>query len=1154
MPQRSKQNQSLTGSVPDPLQIASSNATLNTFLGGRTHSWMTRGSSIVTNPRPAAPVAPSNSRKRNKKRKASDTAPPTQNDNDVERDNILPVQSPEQPPGTRETTRAPTVLPSPALTDAPSPNGSNQVDSANPDSSAHVETVGPGWPVSNSNMRQGDLTHVATNPNQLNNAPAAFAQAESSFPQQARNAEIATSSTVANPTTATQPLQRSNVWFGAGNVQHSSAEPSRPNPRVRSRPSVDSEPSEHRDKRPRVQGRSSPELTFNQKLCRDWFKSIERRVEYVSRAGLLNDNVEKPRYRILGEACQNEDFFYVALHQALCAWTLNKEPVHHLFDGLMAPNTLDRAFEIIQTIVRRNDNMSAVHLQWFANFPTSIAEFSRVFPHTTSAAEISAFLIQMIQHWQALLQSVQARKYPLLAYEMIHVLQCRPRGLQCMLFTMSRRTLSVNDGPAAHAMNEIYEQDRLDEITYEARGERHEALRVRREAVAMRYRQVILASQPRIPPNTISSPVVGQNSPVLEQNWQQPAARSPLATTASSHAANTTAPPVSLPNFDVLAARVSTGGPGATSPMPINQALPQGSRSLQGARRPNHLHIQTETQAVPPIPAPSNQSPLAQIHPLPRSSSAGSPVMLQQTRALQSNGQVRTPVLPSSNLLPQRRASSFAFPPPTFPSPGFPSAHGTNAHSPPMHPHSPGFQQVRGQAQMTYPHHAQAVQSPRHLPIYPPTSPPRSASASENLNYAAQMTAPPAVPYQVPVTANNSRQPVPPVQHMSETEYPPSPYGQESLRVGLHQIDVRSPRRVPSHPGKDRFYQFVKQLVYEPMHLEPSIGLRSLPFTVPEDYIRRLTKKNEGTGFPFCYYAEGSYRYRLRMCMQPETQPAPTESDWVITATSWPSHIFFQLNKKHLEIRRKQHFNKDQPLELTDFLHEGDNFLRFSYPPGNQNMTPGYRYFMAIEIVETISHDAVCNVVRSIRRFPPGETMAKIQRRLRPSDSDDIIIEDETLSISLADPFSATRFLEPVRGLQCKHLECFDLETWLHTRPSKPPQKGGGPQQKGDEPSMVDVWKCPICSLDARPVSLWIDEYFSGVRQSLVSNGDMQTKSITVTANGRWAPVLDADDTDDDSTPAPRPRNTVNGNAGKQPSTSAVSVVPDVIEILDDDD
>jgi hypothetical protein len=238
---------------------------------------------------------------------------------------------------------------------------------------------------------------------------------------------------------------------------------------------------------------------------------------------------------------------------------------------------------------------------------------------------------------------------------------------------------------------------------------------------------------------------------------------------------------------------------------------------------------------------------------------------------------------------------------------------------------------------------------------------------------------------------------------------------------------------------------------------------------------------------------------------------------------------------------------------LTDFLLEGENSLRISYPLVSQNMTPGFKYFIAIEIVETISHDAVRNMIKSIRRSSADKTMAKIQRRLRPSDSDDIIIEDETLTISLADPFSATRFMEPVRGVQCKHLECFDLETWLQTRPPKPSQKGGGPQQQGGEPSMVDVWKCPICSLDARPVSLWIDEYFVGVRQSLVGSGDMQTKSITVSANGRWAPVLDADDTDDDSTPAPRPRSTVNGNAGKS-RTSSVTAAPDVIEILDDDD
>ncbi|RGP72313.1 hypothetical protein FSPOR_2820 [Fusarium sporotrichioides] len=1080
MPKSSKQNQSKTVQPPDTLQIASSNATLNTFLGGHTRSWMTGGSAVVTNPRPTAPVAPSSSRKRNKKRKASDTAPPIQNDNDIERDNVPPVQSSEQPPGARETTRAPTVLPSPALTDAPSPNGSNQVDDTNPDSSAHVETVGPGWPVSSSNMRQGDSTHVATNTNQLNYAPPTFARAESSFPRQVHGAEIATSPTVTNPTTAAQPRRRrSNVSFGAGNIQYSSTEPSGSSPRVHSRPYVD---DEHRDKRPRVQERSSPEETSNQRICRQWSNEIERRVEHATHAGLFNNsNVEKPRYRILKEACQREDFFYVAFHQALCAWTLNKEPVHVLFNGLADPNTLDLAFELMQTVVRRNELMSTTHLQWFANFPTSIADFSRVFPNTTAARDISAFLIRMVTNWHTLLQSVKTREYPLLAYEMTHILQCRPYGLQSMLFTVSRRTLNMLEGPAVHALNEIFEQDRLDEITYEARGERHEALKIYRDAVAMRYRQVVLSSQLDVSSNTISSPVVGQNSPMIEQNRQQPVARLPLATNVSSHVANTAASPVSLPNFDVLAARVSAGGSGATSPMPINQALPQGSRGLQDARRPNHLYIQTETRAVQPLSAPTNQSPLAQLLPLPRSSSAGSPVMLQQNRAFQLNGQ-----------------------------------------------------------------------SPQHLPVYPPTSPPRRASASQNLNFAAPITAPPILPYQVPVTGNNSRQMLP-VQQMSEAEYPSSPYGHGSLQVGLHQVEVRSPRRVPSHSGKGRFYQFVKQLVYEPVHLEPSVGLRCLSFTVPEDYMRQLTRKIEGTGLPFCYYSEGSYRYRLRMCMLPETQSPPTESDWVVTATSWPSHIFFEVNKKRLELRRKQHFNKDQPLELTDFLLEGENSLRISYPLVSQNMTPGFKYFIAIEIVETISHDAVRNMIKSIRRSSADKTMAKIQRRLRPSDSDDIIIEDETLTISLADPFSATRFMEPVRGVQCKHLECFDLETWLQTRPPKPSQKGGGPQQQGGEPSMVDVWKCPICSLDARPVSLWIDEYFVGVRQSLVGSGDMQTKSITVSANGRWAPVLDADDTDDDSTPAPRPRSTVNGNAGKS-RTSSVTAAPDVIEILDDDD
>jgi hypothetical protein len=1002
-------------------------------------------------------------------------------------------------------------------------------------------------------MRRGDFVHVATNTNQLNHAPTAFAQADSSFPSQVYSTEIATSSTVTDSTTTTQPLQRSNVSFGADNTQYGSTEPSTSSPRVHPRPS--STDSEHRAKRPRVQSGSTSQLTPNQELCQYWYQLIKSRKEQLQNKGLLNshgNDVEGPRYDLLGEACQHVDFSFIAFHQALCAWTLNREPVYVVFAGLVDPGTLDSAFEIMQTITRSNSRISIPQLQWFANFPSSVADFSRSFPVSAAAKEISAFLTRMVTHWRTVLRYVHARNYPLLAFEAIHSLNCRSRGLQNMLFTTSRRILNVNDGPTADALNEIFQHDLCVEYTYEARGERPEVMNIQRNKVAMLYIQHISNSRQSVPSNTTLSPVVGQNPPMIERNRVQSVVRPPLATNISPQVTNAAAPPVFLHNFDALAVGVSTGGPGATSSMPVNQAFSQGSRGLQGARRPNHLQIQTENREVPSFPAHTSQSPLAQPPPLPRSSSAGSPVM-QQNQVPRSHGQVRTPVLPLNNLLPQGRANSFAFPSPTFSSPGPYGAQITNAQSPSIHLHSLGFQQARGPAQVTSPHHTQTVQSPQRPPVNAPTSPPRRVSVSQNPNYGAQTTNPPTLPYQAPVTADNSHQMLQ-VQQIPRAERPPSPHGDNSLQTALHQIEVRSPRRLPSHPGKGRFYQFVKHLVYEPVLLKPAKGLRSLRFTVPQDYMRQLSRKIEGTGLPFCYYSEGSYRCRLRMCMIPETQPDPEEHDWVVAATSWPEYIFFELNDKQLELRRKLHFGKDQPVELTDFLRDGENELTTSYPPVNQNKTPGHNYYFAIEIVETISHDAVRNMVKSIRRCPPDQTKAKIKGRLQPSDSDDVIINDETLTISLADPFSATRFTDPVRGSQCKHLECFDLETWLQTRPPKPERIGGGPEQKGGEPSMVDVWRCPICSLDARPVSLWIDEYFAGVRRSLVGNGDMRTKTISVTANGQWVPVLDADDTADKSKPGLQPRNTASDNAGKRLRPSSVTTAPTVIEILDDDD
>ncbi|KAH7255777.1 uncharacterized protein BKA55DRAFT_330754 [Fusarium redolens] len=579
---------------------------------------------------------------------------------------------------------------------------------------------------------------------------------------------------------------------------------------------------------------------------------------------------------------------------------------------------------------------------------------------------------------------------------------------------------------------------------------------------------------------------------------------------------------------------------------------------IQGPRRPNHLHIQTDTATSSPPFATAYQSPQLPQHPLPRSSSAGSlPIqpnrrspVTTNTPVIPSNGPSRTAILPPNNPLLQRRAASFA-----HPSRALPSPYGTYTESQAPYYQPAGTPLVSSPVSQMNSHHVQPMQSPQLQMAYNQLNPPRRASTSQyNMMmpatpthvYSAQPIGPRNPAYQVPV-ASYPYSLAGPVQQIPENEYPASPYGLGSLQVGLQYVGVRSPRRVPLTPGKIRYYQFIRQLVYQPLALEPQRGLRSLSFNVTKDQLQKLAKKIEGIGLPFCYYSEGSRRYRLRMVVQPETQAEPSESDWVISATCWPSHIFFDLNSKSLELRRKQHFHKDQPLELTDFLVEGENKMTISYPAVEQNSKPGYKHFMAIEIVETMSHAAINELIHS-RRFPAEETRYKIIRRLRPSDSDDIIVQDETLPISLADPFSKVRVTVPVRGSQCKHLECFDLETFLETRPRKEPQKGGGPQQQGEEPSLVDRWGCPICGLDARPISLLVDDYLAAVRRSLISNGDMRTRNIKVAPDGTWSAVWEPDDSDDDS-PAPQPKGSVNGHASRHPRPPATPV----IDISDDE-
>lgn len=249
--------------------------------------------------------------------------------------------------------------------------------------------------------------------------------------------------------------------------------------------------------------------------------------------------------------------------------------------------------------------------------------------------------------------------------------------------------------------------------------------------------------------------------------------------------------------------------------------------------------------------------------------------------------------------------------------------------------------------------------------------------------------------------------------------------------------------------------------------------------------------------------AQGSLQYRVR-CIEVKTDEAAIPvSDWVVAECTWPPTIFLEINDRILEVRRKRQHGKDIPIDITPYIaastsHDVNRIQVSLLRPGKPHKDT--RFGFAVEVVEVLHHQQILDLLL-MNHIPIIDTVRKIKASLSGlvgHDDDDITMITSDLTIDLTDPFMAKIFDIPVRGTNCLHRECFDLETFLATRTSKP--------KHPEEPCMIDVWKCPLCAKDARPYSLQIDDYLAWVRGKLEADGKLDCKSITVNSAGQWGP------------------------------------------------
>ncbi len=398
---------------------------------------------------------------------------------------------------------------------------------------------------------------------------------------------------------------------------------------------------------------------------------------------------------------------------------------------------------------------------------------------------------------------------------------------------------------------------------------------------------------------------------------------------------------------------------------------------------------------------------------------------------------------------------------------------------------------------------------------------------------------------------------IPPLdREITRPEYPYDPSDRKAIMMSLHQAHVRSPKRIVKDGETERFYQAIKSFPVRPAPVAPKNTIYAFHFEVTEDQLAFAATKSKTAGglLPVVEHFSGALRWRVRCCVAPTSSKIPAEQQWVTLDVNWPPNIFMTFNEQALDIRRHPHNGRDLPTEITDFLVCGTNVLKISLPAPQRERAQNR--FIAVELVETLSHSSVIDSVWAQGVIPKEVTLKTIKQRLTSAPDDDgVVFEEPDLSIDLADPFSATIFKVPARGATCTHMECFDLETWLNTRPSKPlikcPHSGlACACPNTPEPSNPDKWRCPICSKDARPYNLRIDGFLLAVRLQLEEEGKLQTKNMRVKADGSWTVVVEEDDEDSDDDGIPSSSTAGLGRVAKptpQPAPRRPEV--EVIEI-----
>jgi len=300
--------------------------------------------------------------------------------------------------------------------------------------------------------------------------------------------------------------------------------------------------------------------------------------------------------------------------------------------------------------------------------------------------------------------------------------------------------------------------------------------------------------------------------------------------------------------------------------------------------------------------------------------------------------------------------------------------------------------------------------------------------------------------------------------------------------------------------------------------------------------------------------------YRL-ISRKPCNLEEDNKCDWPPEEATFKIHI----NDSEIKLHRKQRIpikqnqysfvGVDKPVDIVQYLVAGVNRIKIIQcmcDPCRQQLN---EHILSIEILVKETEDIVLRNARSqtltkehgtgiVKRLISGPSSLK--QPTSPSGipgqnnintmliDDDCDITVNKMKVSLRCPISLLRISEPAKGQNCRHIGCFDLQTYVNVNKKN------------------CKWRCPECNDRVTSETLRTDEYFKILLEEIPKNVNI----VELDSSGNWTIVGqddgDGGDTTDDD-------ETMQVDAGSKrsslPSTSSKSdKAPAAIIILDDDD